>query len=41
MPAPCLLCPQAEIKRRRQGQRGVAKDVKALRMPTKDASSFD
>lgn len=32
---------QAEIKRRRQEQRGEKKDVKALRMPSKDASSFD
>ena len=33
---------QAEIKRRRVAQRGEKKlDARALRMPSKDASSFD
>jgi hypothetical protein len=41
LPLPPTPHPQAEIKRRRQGQRGEKKDVRALRMPSKDASSFD
>jgi hypothetical protein len=33
---------QAEVKRRRMEQRGKEKvNVKALRMPSKDASAFD
>ena len=41
--SPSLLgaAPQAEIKRRRGEARGDKKNAKAVRMPGKNASSFD